>query len=248
MTDPSPAPPPADADPADTPPPAVAPSLLARARATAVAALVVTLLVAALGGGVGWFWAAITPRLQVIKSDRGFLYADPEPEQPVAADGTFLLVGLGLGIVLAVLVWVLLRRYRGAAMLAALSVGSLACSVLAFWVGHKIGVSQFNAVRGEAPIGAQLSAPVTLRVTDLDPNNPWSIVTVKLPKTFSIKLTGVLAAQALAAAFVYTSLAGFSAFEDLGRHRRRGEPDVYEPPTSPAEDPPADAPPRTDGS
>src|SRR5690242_17558684 len=118
MTDPSPPPQPEDAEPA--PPSPVAPSLLTRARPTAIAALVVALVVAALGGGVGWLWAAITPRLQVIKSDRGFLYADPEPEQPVAADGTFLLLGLGLGIVLAILVWMLLRRYRGVAMLAAL--------------------------------------------------------------------------------------------------------------------------------
>ena len=220
MTDPSPPPQPEDAEPA--PPSPVAPSLLTRARPTAIAALVVALVVAALGGGVGWLWAAITPRLQVIKSDRGFLYADPEPEQPVAADGTFLLLGLGLGIVLAILVWMLLRRYRGVAMLAALSVGSLGCSVLAFWVGHKIGVSEFNAVRGSAPMGAQLSAPVTLRVTDL--GFSWAHW---LP-------SGVVAGQALAAAFVYTSLAGFSAFEDLGRHRDLGEPQAYEPPPAPA--------------
>jgi hypothetical protein len=225
MTDPSPTPP-ADADSGSPDsgslPSTETPSGRSRARPTAVAGLVVALAVAALGGGVGWFWAAITPRLQVIKSDKGFLYADPEPEQPIAADGTFLLIGLGLGILLAVLVWVLLRRYRGVAMLAALSVGSLACSVLAFWVGHKIGVSQFNAVRGSAPIGAQLSAPVTLGVTDEAFSWHWPHW---LP-------SGVLSGQALAAAFVYTSLAGFSAFDDLGRHRRRGEPEVHEPPAA----------------
>ena len=102
--------------------------------------------------------------------------------------------------------WVLLRRYRGAGMLVALSVGSLAGAALAFWVGHKIGVSQFNAVRSSAPIGAQLSAPVTLHVTDLNFGKSW------WPN-------GVVAVQALAAAFTYTALAGFSAYDDLGRHR-----------------------------
>src|SRR5437899_7637828 len=44
------------------------------------AAALVALGVGVLGAAVGWFWAEIAPRLQVIKSDRGFLYADAEPE------------------------------------------------------------------------------------------------------------------------------------------------------------------------
>jgi Protein of unknown function (DUF2567) len=239
MTDPSPTPGDSGSSESDSDPAARAeapigqspfvqslmvPSLFAPAPAppnrivrTAIAAVLVGVAVAALGAAVGWFWAAITPRLQVIKGDNVFLYADPEPEQPVAADGTFLLIGLGLGIVIAVLAWLLLRRYRGVAMLAALTIGSLASSILAFWVGHKIGLSQFNAVRGSAPIGAQLSAPVTLRITD--EAFTW--------KDFHWLPSGVVAGQALAAAFVYTSLAGFSSFDDLGRHRRRGEPEMY---------------------
>jgi hypothetical protein len=196
--------PPSEAVPAWAPPepphPATPISSVVRA------AVLVALGIGILGAAVGWFWAEIAPRLQVIKSDRGFLYADAEPEQPIAGDGLFLFIGVGLGILLAVLVWVLLRRYRGAAMLVALSVGSLVGAALAFWVGHKIGVSQFNAVRNSAPIGAQLSAPVTLRVTDLNFDKSW------WPN-------GVVAAQALAAAFTYTALSGFSAYDDLGRHR-----------------------------
>src|SRR5690348_5082319 len=94
------------------------------------AAVLVALGIGVLGVAVGWLWAEIAPGLQVIKSDRGFLYADAEPEQPIAGDGLFLFLGVGLGILLAVLVWVLLRRYRGAAMLVALSVGSLVGAAL----------------------------------------------------------------------------------------------------------------------
>ena len=97
-------------------------------------------------------------------------------------------------------------------MLAALTVGSLASSMLAFWVGHKIGMSEFDAVRNSAQNGAQLSAPITLRVTGLDFSTSW------LPN-------GVVAAQAFAAAFTYTGLAGFSAYDDLGRRRSRGSED-----------------------
>ena len=93
-------------------------------------AALVALGVAAFGGVVGWVWSEVAPRLQVIKAGEGLLYADAEPEQPIAADGWFFLLGLGLGIVLAVLAWVLLRRYRGAAMLAGLTVGSLVGAML----------------------------------------------------------------------------------------------------------------------
>jgi hypothetical protein len=217
MPPPEPEPPPSSTpsspDPVAPPePPFSMAVVLHSARATALSAVAVSLMVAALGGAVGWLWAALSPRLQVIKSDKGFLYADPEPEQPVAADGIFLFLGLGLGIALAILVWVLLRRYRGFGMLIALSVGSLACSVFAYWVGHKIGVSQFNAVRSSAPVGAHLNAPVTLHITDVDIGGfRWWFP------------SGVVAGQALAAAFTYTGLAGFSAYDDLGRHRSRRE-------------------------
>jgi len=171
--------------------------------------LVVLVIVTALGAGVGWLWEAIAPRLPVIKSAQGFLYASDEPEQPVGSDGYFVFIGLGVGILIAILAWVLLRRYRGATVLVALTVGSLAGATLAAWVGHKIGMAQFKPVSAAAPIGARLEVPLTLNMTSLDVNKlgRWP------------RVNGVVAAQALAAAFAYTALAGFSAYADLGRHR-----------------------------
>jgi hypothetical protein len=172
------------------------------------AALAVAVLVAVAGAGIGWLWAELAPRIAVIKAEQGFLYAEPEPEQAVAGDGWFAILGAVAGLLFAVLAWYLLRRYRGPAILVGLTLGSLVGAVLAWWVGYKIGLAQFDQARHAAAIGARLNAPLGLRITDLNKDHLWTPVP-----------SGVAAIQALVAAAVYTIFAGFSAYQDL-----RGEP------------------------
>ena len=142
--------------------------------------------------------------MAVIKAEQGFLYADAEPEQAVAGDGWFAVLGAAAGLLFAVLAWSLLRRYRGPVMLIALTLGSLIGGMLAWWVGHKIGLAQFDQARQAAALGARLDAPLGLRITNLSRDHPWAPL-----------ITGVAAIQALVAAATYTVLAGFSAHSDL---------------------------------
>ena len=173
------------------------------------------LVVAALGAAIGWVWYLIAPALPVIKEKTGLLYADPEPEQPIASDSIFVLLGLGVGITAAVLAWMLLRRYRGVAMLLALTVGSLGAGVLAVWVGHWIAVHEFTPVGRAAADGTEIDVPVMFL------NRLWQprVLHGEQPPP-----SGLIAIQAAAAAFAYTCLAGFSAFDDLGRRRPRPHP------------------------
>jgi hypothetical protein len=168
-----------------------------------------------LGAPAGWLWAALAPRVEVIKHADGFAYAEPEPEQAIAADGWFALVGLVAGISLAVLAWVLLRRYRGVAMLVGLIVGSLAGAALAAWVGYRIGSAGFNQIKESALVGARLEAPLRLRMTGM-PGVLWPI-----------RPTGVLAVQAWAAAAMYTFTVLFAADPDLTGEP--GEPTLLDP-------------------
>jgi hypothetical protein len=179
-----------------------------RLRSSIMAALAVGVVVAVLGAGVGWLWSEVAPRVAVIKADQGFYYADSEPEQAVAADGWFLILGAIVGIIVAALAWYLLRRYRGPAILVGLTIGSLAAAVLAWWVGTKIGTAQFDQVRNTVAVGTRVNAPLGLRITGLKMDNLWT----SLP-------TGVVAVQALIAAAVYTLFSGFSGYSDL-----RGDP------------------------
>jgi hypothetical protein len=171
-----------------------------------------TLLVAAgtlvavglLGAPIGWLWSLVAPRAGYIKVEGGYLYADPEPEQIVAADAWFLIIGLGAGLVLALAAWLLLRRHRGVMVLLALVLGSLAGAMVAYWLGHRIGMDQFQSASAAAANGDRINGPLGLRITDLNTRQWWKPLT-----------TGVAAAQAAAAAVLYTCLAGFSRYDDL---------------------------------
>lgn len=175
-------------------------------KRSAIAAIAIAVVLAVGGLGVGLLWLQVAPRVEVIKVDGGFQYAVSQPEQAVGADLWFGLLGLIVGGVAAAAAWVLLRRYRGAAVLLGLVVGSLAGAWLAWWLGVRLGFDQFDSVRDSAPIGTHLDAPLVLRITDLDRHDYWPP-----------KITGVVAAQAMMAAAVYTSLAGFSNYPNLRR-------------------------------
>jgi hypothetical protein len=194
----------------------------ARERRSLLPAALVGLVVAAFGGLLGVLWHAVAPRLALIKAEAGFLYAETEPEQPVAADGWFAIIGAAAGVVFALLAWRLLRKYRGVCMLVGLTLGSLAGAVLAWYVGYKIGHAQFLAANGAAAVGERLDAPLELAMTNLDQRNLWKLFP-----------TGVAAVQALFAAFTYTFLAGFSPYPDLRdeepRDERHGSIDQFGP-------------------
>jgi hypothetical protein len=157
-----------------------------------------------LGLAVGAIWWAVAPRIEAIQTERGPVYADNQLEKPVAADGSFLFVGLGAGVVLALLAWLLLRRHRGVVVLVGLVAGSLVSAWVAWRFGIWLDKSRFEQALAAAPVGGHLQGPLSLRTTGLVASDLWPP-----------KLTGVVAAQPLAAAIVYTMLAGFAADPQL---------------------------------
>ena len=157
-------------------------------------------LVAVIAGTVGGLlWRAVAPRVELIKVERGFLYAQAQPEQPVAADAWFGAIGLVAGLALAILSWALLRRHRGLPLMVGLVLGSL----VGAWLGWRLGVwldrDAFLTAARAAQVGDHLSGPLSLGMSGLEYNDPWPP-----------KLTGIVLAQPLAVAIAYTTLAGFS--------------------------------------
>jgi hypothetical protein len=169
-----------------------------------------------LGVGIGWLWALIAPRLPLVVKNGAYYYGDAEPEQPVAADGWFLIIGIVAGIVLAVAVWLLLRRYRGVGTLVALTLGSVLGGWVAWYIGYKIGLAEFKSAVATATENTHLNGPLKLGMTNMDPQKWWRP-----------ELTGVVMGQALSAALVYTALAGFSAYDDLRTGVRRRSDDQW---------------------
>ncbi|MEU1886208.1 DUF2567 domain-containing protein [Micromonospora rifamycinica] len=179
-------------------------------RTLAVAGALV-LGLAALGGPLGLLWAALAPDTPVRKTAEGAVYAQPQPEQPIAADGWFSLLGIGFGVLAAIAVWTLLRRRRGPVDLAALTVGALGAALVAWQLGRRIGLDGYERLLATAPAGTPFDKPADLRAGGIER------VLGVLPVPY-----GNLLLPAFAAAVTYTLLAGWSRWPSL---RPEPEPD-----------------------
>ncbi|MEH1030378.1 DUF2567 domain-containing protein [Micromonospora profundi] len=167
------------------------------------------LVLAVLGAPLGLLWAALAPDTPVLKTAEGAIYAQPQPEQPIAADGWFSLVGLGFGVLAALALWFLLRRWRGPVGLLAAVLGALAAAPVAWQVGRRIGLSTYDRLLDTAPAGQAFTKPADLRAGGVD----WLFGVLPVPH-------GSLLLPAFGAAITYTLLAGWSRWPSL-----RPEPD-----------------------
>ncbi|MGC4769966.1 DUF2567 domain-containing protein [Micromonospora sp. DT44] len=176
---------------------------------TVATVLGVALALAVLGGPLGLLWAAFAPDTPVLKTAEGAIYAEPQPEQPIAADGWFSLLGLAFGVLAALALWFLLRRRRGPVGLLGAVLGTLAAAPVAWQVGRRVGLATFDRLLESAPAGQAFTKPADLRAGGID----WLGHVLPVPH-------GNLLLPAFGAAVTYTLLAGWSRWPSL-----RPEPD-----------------------
>jgi hypothetical protein len=192
-------------------------------RRNVLVALAVTAALAVAGAPLGLFWAWLAPSVPVINAGRsGIVDRDPSPEGAIAADGWFTLLGFGFGLLAAVLIWLVLRRDRGPALLLGVAFGGIACALVAWQVGRLPGLSAWQEWRASSSPGAIYERPPDLRAH------------------------GPLLVIAFAAVIVTTLLAGWSNDPDLERRGARpgyghdlrepssGSPDGPDPTAAPA--------------
>lgn len=162
-------------------------------KRTLLVSAATALVIFALGGPLGLLWAWIAPDVPVIDVGRGGVVVnDPSPEEYIAADGWFTLLGLGFGVLAAIAAWLILRRDRGPFLLVAVVLGTLGAGYLAApWLGELIGRGDYQQWRETAVQGATYFAP---------------------PQVHSL---GPKLVPAFAAAVVLTLLAGWSNDPDL---------------------------------
>jgi len=170
---------------------------------TPLVGLVVALALAALGAPLGWLWSALAPDVPLIKTEGGARLTDPQPEEFVAADGWFTLLGLGFGILAAIAVWVLLRRHRGPVVLLGVAVGTVGAALVAWWLGT-LGHGDFERLAASAPVGTALSQPADLRAGGFE--WLWGVIPT---------LRGDVLLPAFGAVVMYTLLAGWSRYPSL---------------------------------
>jgi hypothetical protein len=163
-------------------------------RRTVLVSVLTALVIFVLGGPLGLLWAWIAPGVPVIDSGgpSGIVVNDPSPEEYIAADGWFTLLGLAFGLIVAILAWLVLRRDRGPFLLLGVVAGTLGAGYLvAPWVGEMIGRSDYQQWKEAASQGSTYLAP---------------------PEVHSL---GPMLVPAFIAAVVLTLLAGWSNDPDL---------------------------------
>lgn len=98
-------------------------------------AAIITAALTAAGAILAVLWVWLAPRVQMVLVGNIVYPKNSESEEAIGGDGTFLLIGLGMGLVTAAVVfW--FRRTGGVPVVLALAVGGL----LGSWLGWRLGV------------------------------------------------------------------------------------------------------------
>ncbi len=145
---------------------------------------------ALLGAALAPLWVWLAPRLEyrVMQPGRAVPVV-PEAEEYVAADGRFVLITLGAGLLAGLVCW-LLRRTRGPVVLVAVALGGLLGAVVTWRLG--IWLAPGFSPQDLQEVGRTVTQPLELRAR------------------------AALVVEPVAAVLVYLLAAGFTAYNDLG--------------------------------
>jgi hypothetical protein len=165
-------------------------------------ALVLAVVSTALGIPLGLAWTSYAPHAHKTVLYEYALYNGDE--RLIAGEGWYVLASLATGLVLAVLAWVVLRRYRGPIILLGLALGGIGGGVLMYAVGHRVGAAHATYLLTHSPPGTDVRMPVDLGAQRIGLWHGW------LPFA-----QGDVLCMAIAAALIYLILAGFSAYPSL---------------------------------
>jgi len=161
-------------------------------RRTVLVTVSVTAAMAVAGAPLGLLWSWLAPAVPVINAGQnGIVVNDPSPEEYIAADGWFTLIGFVFGLLAAVLLWLVLRRDRGPGLLLGATLGGLAAALVMWEVGRLVGLSAWNDWQSSSTPGQTYDRPPDLHAH------------------------GALLVAGFAAVIVTTLLAGWSNDPDL---------------------------------
>jgi hypothetical protein len=189
----------------------------------ALVALIVGLVVAALGAPLALLWTALGPHVEVVMTSGGPSLDDFNTEAFVGGDVTFGAIAAGAGILVGIVAW-MLRRWRGPALLIGFTLGGIGSAWVTWKLGHQIGLSNYQDLLDTADPGQRFDQPMKLRAH------------------------GLLFLQSTIAVIVYVVNAAWSHRADLGTdpaapQQADAAPDVSSGPSVPGVPPAAPAPP-----
>lgn len=130
-----------------------------------------------LGALAGLLWAAVTPRASyTVQEDLSALISERGQSMVAAADVTFTLISLGLGLIVGVLGWVSLHR-RGWLVIVATVLASVAATIMAWRFGMTVGPQDFVERLAAAEAGDVVAKNLELRSLSALLVTPFAAVT-----------------------------------------------------------------------
>jgi hypothetical protein len=103
-----------------------------------------TLVIAVLGVPAGLLWTAVAPRTTYVIAGGKAFFADPESQTLIAADGWFAVLTAAAGLLCGFAAYLLAGRLRDMGLLAGLGTGGIVAGLVAWRVGHMVGLSAFH--------------------------------------------------------------------------------------------------------
>ena len=128
---------------------------------------VTTLIIALLGAPAGLLWREISPEVTYIVVRGQALLAEPEGQGPIGVDGRFAVVAVVAGLLCGAAAYLFGGRGNDLPLLFGLAAGGLAASLVAWRLGHQIGLDGFQRAVRRAPDGRTLTGVVQLRATGI---------------------------------------------------------------------------------
>ncbi|GAA0968746.1 hypothetical protein [Actinocorallia libanotica] len=126
---------------------------------------VATGVLALLGLPAGLLWSRLADRPEYVVVGGRAYPADSESEVFIGADGKLALICVALGLVAGAVAYWRAGRAGEVPLVLGLCAGGLLGSLLAWWVGHRFGLTGFEqAVRGAAD-GTRVTGPLDLGAT-----------------------------------------------------------------------------------
>ncbi|WP_069811833.1 hypothetical protein [Streptomyces sp. TP-A0874] len=111
--------------------------------------------------GLLWLWLA--PKIPLVSNGKVVYFQNTEGEEAIGADGTFVLLALGFGVISGAVVF-LCARSGGVALVVALALGGVLASVIAWRFGIAFGPDNDVARHArQVGKGVVFDAPLELR-------------------------------------------------------------------------------------
>jgi hypothetical protein len=115
-------------------------------------------------------------------------------------------------VLAAIVVWLVLRRYRGPVGMLVAVLGMIGAAVLAWQVGRHIGLAGYERLLETAPVGKTFTKPPDLH------GGKFTMVLGFIPRIQDLLV------PAFGAAVMYTLLAGWSRYPGLRPEAERADP------------------------